>query len=118
MSPTHLQTTTYEYDALNRYTQIAVNDVPKIWYDYDKTTLQLRRKRFFNGWIIKYEQHPDGHPKSIVATDDQGKTVTDCHYVWSPSGKLDQRILNGVLHQYRYDPLGRLTGVNKSLLPK
>jgi YD repeat-containing protein len=114
LSSSHLQTTQYQYDLLNRYTQISVNDVPKIWYDYDKTTLYLTAKRFFNGWVVRYETHPDGHPKSIVATDDKGKTVTDCHYVWSPEGKLDQRTLNGIHHQYRYDPLGRLTEVIKT----
>ena len=112
-----LQETGYQYDLLNRYTQISVNDVPKIWYDYDPTTLHLTTKRFFNNWIVRYETHPDGHPKSIVATDDKGKTITDCHYVWSPDGKLQTRILNGILHQYRYDPLGRLTEVNKSKAP-
>ena len=57
-----------------------------------------------------------GIPKSIVATEDKGKTITDCHYVWSPSGKLETRTLNGVHHQYRYDPLGRLTEVVKTNL--
>jgi YD repeat-containing protein len=113
----HLQTTHYQYDHLNRYTQISVNDEARIWYDYDKTTLHLTTKRFWNGWIVRYETHPDGHPKSIVATDDKGKTITDCHYVWSPNGKLDQRTLNGVHHQYRYDALGRLTEVNKTKAP-
>jgi YD repeat-containing protein len=116
-SPTLLQETGYQYDLLNRYTQISVNNVPKIWYDYDKTTLQLITKRFFNNWIVRYETHSDGHPKSIVATDDKGKTITDCHYVWSPDGKLQTRILNGILHEYKYDPLGRLTEVNKSKAP-
>jgi len=117
-SPTLLQETTYTYDALNRYTQISVNDVPKIWYDYDKTTLHVTTKRFWNGWTVRYETHPDGHPKSIVATDDKGKTITDCHYIWSQNGKLDQRILNGIHHQYRHDPLGRLTEVIKTEVAK
>jgi YD repeat-containing protein len=109
-----LQKTTYAYDALNRYTLISVNDEPRIHYDYDPKTLRLERKRYWNGWIVAYEHFEDGHPKSIVATDDKGKTVTDCHYVWSQNGKLDQRILNGLHHQYKYDPLGRLTEVIKT----
>lgn len=117
-SPTLLQETGYQYDHLNRYTQISVNDEPRIWYDYDKTTLHLTTKRFWNGWIVRYETHPDGHPKSIVATDDKGKTITDCHYVWSATGKLDQRILNGIHHQYCYDPIGRLTEVIKTEVAK
>ncbi len=44
-------------------------------------TPHLTQKRFWNNWIVRYETHPDGHPKSIVATDDKGKTITDCHYV-------------------------------------
>lgn len=115
--PTHVQTTRYEYDLLNRYTRISLNDVPKIWYDYDKVTLHLTNKRFSNGWNVRYETHPDGYPKSIVATDDKGKIITDLHYVWSPDGKLDQRILNGIHHQYRYDALGRLTEVTKTEVP-
>jgi YD repeat-containing protein len=109
-----LQKTTYAYDALNRYTLISVNDEPKIHYDYNPKTLRLEKKRYWNGWIVAYEHFEDGHPKSIVATDEKGKTVTDCHYVWSPNDKLDQRILNGIHHQYRYDPLGRLTEVIKT----
>lgn len=111
---THLQTTTYSYDLLNRYTQISVNDEPKIHYDYDPKTLRLLRKRYTNGWIVAYEHFQDGHPKSIVATDDKGKRITDCRYIWAKNGKLDQRTLNGLHHQYRYDPLGRLTEVIKT----
>jgi hypothetical protein len=109
---------TYAYDALNRYTLISVNDEPKVHYDYDPKTLRLERKRYWNGWIVAYESFEDGHPKSIVATDNKGKTVTDCHYVWSQNGKLDQRILNGLHHQYKYDPLGRLTEVIKTEVTK
>lgn len=115
---THLQTTTYSYDLLNRYTLISVNDEPKIHYDYDPKTLRLLRKRYTNGWIVAYEHFEDGHPKSIVATDDKGKTITDCHYLWAKNGKLDQRILNGLHHQYRYDSLGRLTEVIKTQVAK
>jgi YD repeat-containing protein len=109
-----LQKTTYTYDELGRYTTISVNDEPRIWYDYDPKSLRLLRKRFWNGWLIAYEHFDDGHPKSIVATDDKGKTVTDCHYVWRKDDKLDQRTLNGIHHQYHYDPLGRLTEVIKT----
>lgn len=116
-SPTTIsdpQKTTYAYDDLGRYTLISVNDEPRIHYDYDPKTLHLTRKRYWNGWIVAYEHFEDGHPKSIVATDDKGRTITDCHYVWSNNGKLDQRILNGIHHQYRYDPLGRITEVIKT----
>ncbi len=68
--------------------------------------------------LVKYENLPDGHPKSIVATDDKGKIIKDVSYVWSPQGKLQQRVLDGVLHEYRYDALGRLTEVNKSQVSK
>ena len=112
-SPTLLQETHYEYDLLNRYTQIAVNNVPKIWYDYDKTSLQLTTKRFFNGWVIHYK-YSDGHPKSLVTLNAEGKKIKDVSYVWSPDGKLQTRILDGILHEYHYDPLGRLTEVVKT----
>lgn len=112
-----LQRTTYSYDDLGRYSVISVNDVPKIWYDYDKVTLLLARKRFLNGWTVRYEHHPEGYPKSLTATDDKGKTITDCHYLWTAEGKLDQRILNGVHHYYHYDPLGRLIEVDKKESP-
>jgi hypothetical protein len=39
------------------------------------------------------------------------------NYVWRKDGKLDQRILNGIHHQYRYDALGRLTEVFKTKVP-
>jgi YD repeat-containing protein len=117
-SGTHLQTTTYTYDQLTRYTLISVNDEPKIHYDYNPTTLRLEKKRYTNGWTVAYEHFPDGHPKSIIATDDKGKTITDCHYIWAKNGKLDQRTLNGLHHQYRYDPLGRLTEVIKTQTAK
>jgi YD repeat-containing protein len=113
-SPRLLQKTTYTYDDLGRYTTIAVNDEPRIHYDYDPASLRLLRKRFWNGWWIAYEHFDDGRPKSIVATNDEGKTVTDCHYIWRKDGKLDQRTLNGIHHQYRYDSLGRLTEVVKT----
>jgi|GEM_PF-1286525 len=113
---TLLQDTGYQYDLLNRYTLITVNEEPKIHYDYDPKTLCLERKRYTNGWIVAYEHFQDGRPKSIVATDDKGKTITDCHYIWAKNGKLDQRILNGIHHQYRYDSLGRLTDVIKTQL--
>jgi YD repeat-containing protein len=112
--PSFLQKTTYSYDDLGRYTLISVNDEPKIHYEYDPRSLRLARKRYWNGWIVAYEHFEGGHPKSIISTDDKGKTITDCRYVWSENGKLDQRILNGIHHQYRYDPLGRLTEVIKT----
>lgn len=115
---THLQTTTYTYDLLNRYTLISVNGEPKIHYDYDPKTLRLERKRYWNGWIVASEHYEDGRPKSIVATDDKGRTITDCHYIWAKNGKLDQRILNGIHHQYRYDALERLTDVIKTEVAK
>lgn len=117
-NPALLQKTTCACDALNRYPLISVNDGPEIHFGYDLKALRLERKRCFNGWIVACESYDDGHPKSIVPTDDKGKTATDCHYVWSQNGKLDQRILNGILHQYRYDLLGRLTDVIKTEVAK
>lgn len=112
--PRILQKTTYSYDDLGRYHQIAVNDKAAIWYDYDPSTLRLKQKRYANGWQIAYEHFPDGRPKSIVATNDEGEVITDCHYIWRKDGKLSQRRLNGIDHQYRYDGIGRLTEVLKA----
>ena len=109
-----VQKTEDAYDELGRYSGIAVNGEERIWYDYHPKTLHLVKKRYWNGWRIAYEHFTNGRPKSIVATDDKGKTITDCHYVWREDGKLDQRLLNGVNHQYHYDSLGRLTEVIKT----
>ncbi|MFT3990716.1 MAG: hypothetical protein QM680_04830 [Luteolibacter sp.] len=106
-----LQKTTYTYDALGRYTVISVNDVPKVWYDYDPATLRLTQKRFFNGWLTRYENDPSGYPKSLIATDETGKVIKDVRYVWSPEGKLRQRTMDGIVQNYSYDSLGRITEV-------
>lgn len=108
-----LQKTDYGYDALGRYTVVSVEGGPKVSYEYDSLTLRLRKKRFSNGWVIAQEHFDDGHPKSIVATNAKGETVTECHYIWRDN-KLQQRILNGVSHAYRYDALGRIIEVVKS----
>lgn len=109
-----LQKTEYAYDDLGRYTAISVNGEERIWYDYHPKTLHLVQKRYWNDWRIAYEHFASGRPKSIVATDGEGRTITDCHYIWANNGKLDQRLLNGVSHQYHYDSLGRLTEVIKT----
>lgn len=106
-----LQKTTYRYDALDRYTGIFVDGEQKIWYEYDPTSLLLTTKRFWNGWQIAYTHHPDGHPKTLLATDGEGKTIKQVAYTWSPEGKLTQRIIDGVEQTYQYDKLGRLTEV-------
>ena len=109
-----LQKTSYSYDGLGRYTEVAVNDETKIWYDYDSQNLQLLRKRFANGWLIRYEQSAEGVLRSLVATNEKDEVITDCRFQWRADGKLDQRTLNGVHHQYCYDALGRLTEVVKT----
>ncbi|MFD0894008.1 hypothetical protein ACFQ5Q_10265 [Luteolibacter ambystomatis] len=109
-----LQETGYLYDALGRYEQMTVNGEPKVWYEYDKASLKLTLKRFFNGWTVRYETYPAGYPKSLVAKDDKGKVIKDVGYVWNAEGKLEKRTMDGVLQEYRYDSLGRLTEVIKT----
>jgi len=111
-----MQETGYAYDALGRYTAISVNGEEKIWYEYYPDTLRLKRKRYYNGWTIDYEHYPGGHPKCLVARDGDGKVVKDVSYVWSEGGKLETRVLDGVLHKYSYDSLGRLEEVKKTRL--
>lgn len=113
--PKHrLQETTYAYDPLGRYTSISINGVEKIWYDYDPKSMALTQKRFHNGWTIHYTYDSTGHPQSLTTKDKNGKTLKDVRYVWNKEGKLTQRILDGTPQDYTYDPLGRLTHVNKS----
>ena len=113
-----LQETRYQYDLLGRYSGILVNGEQKIWYDYEPKTRRLARKRFANGWTIDYGHHPNGRPASILAKDENGQTVKDVTYKWGDDGKLSSRILDGVLHEYEYDDLGRLTAVNKQEVGK
>lgn len=108
-----LQETRYQYDLLGRYKGIFVDGEQQIWYDYEPKTRKLARKRFANGWTIAYGHHPTGRPASILAKDAEGKTITDVTYLWGDDGKLASRTLNGVLHEYQYDQLGRLTAVDK-----
>ncbi|MBK1834168.1 RHS repeat protein [Roseibacillus ishigakijimensis] len=108
-----LQETRYQYDLLGRYAGIFVNGEQKIWYDYEPKSRQLARKRFANGWTIDYGHHSDGRPASILAKDDKGQVIKDVTYEWGDDGKLASRVLDGVLHEYQYDQLGRLTAVEK-----
>lgn len=108
-----LQETRYQYDLLGRYSGIFVNGEQRIWYDYEPRTRQLARKRFANGWTIDYANHPNGRPASILAKNGEGKVVKDVTYEWGEDGKLASRVLDGVVHDYQYDQLGRLTAVEK-----
>lgn len=56
---------------------------------------------------------PNGRPASILADDGKSKIIKEVTYVWGDDGKLASRVLDGVLHEYQYDQLGRLTAVEK-----
>ncbi len=109
-----LQKTEYRYDALQRPTAILIDGQEKLSYTYDPKSLLLANKKFSNGKSIQYEYTKENRPQKLKATNPDGKVLKEVTYTWNDAGKLQSRILDGVLHEYSYDTQGRLTEVKKT----
>ena len=107
--------TLFTYDALNRVTQAATQDLghqPAVTLNYTYDALgQLSRLTDSQGGVISYDYDAQGRLTELLTS--AGGSFSLAH---DPAGRIVERIYpNGTVTDYRYDPTGRLASLTHAL---
>ncbi len=80
---------TYAYDALNRPTEVSINNTGKIRYYYDKKSQMLLSKIFPNGNKSIYSYDKNFRLKTIQNYDASDTPIGGIQYDWATDGTLN-----------------------------